>query len=116
MLPELVERAVVPFHWGVADEHSGRIPTFLDGVAAEGRWYFAEVPASTKVGRESRRSRLQEWGRGDDPASLHGWPQGPRAQQRCASWRRGCPPGHGDSTRSKRAAKGRWRQTSPLSG
>lgn len=33
----------------VADEQYGMIPTFLDGVAAEGEWYLAEVPASTKV-------------------------------------------------------------------
>jgi SRSO17 transposase len=49
MLHELVERAVVPFAWVVADEHYGMIPAFLDGVAAEGKWYFAEVPTSTKV-------------------------------------------------------------------
>jgi SRSO17 transposase len=51
MLRGLVERAAVPFRWVVADEHYGMIPTFLDGVAAEGKWYFAEVPASTKVWR-----------------------------------------------------------------
>ena len=49
MVQGLVERAVVPFRWVVADEHYGMIPTFLDGVAATGKWYFAEVPASTKV-------------------------------------------------------------------
>jgi SRSO17 transposase len=49
MLHEFVERAVVPFRWVVADEHYGMIPAFLDGVAAEGKWYFAEVPVSTKV-------------------------------------------------------------------
>jgi SRSO17 transposase len=49
MLHGLVERAAVPFRWVVADEHYGMIPTFLDGVAATGKWYFAEVPASTKV-------------------------------------------------------------------
>jgi SRSO17 transposase len=49
MLQGLVERAAVPFRWVVADEHYGMIPTFLDGVAAEGKWYFVEVPASTKV-------------------------------------------------------------------
>jgi SRSO17 transposase len=49
MLGGLVERAAVPFGWVVADEHYGRIPAFLDGVAAMGKWYFAEVPASTKV-------------------------------------------------------------------
>jgi SRSO17 transposase len=49
MLHELVERAVMPFAWVVADEHYGMSPAFLDGVAAEGKWYFAEVPTSTKV-------------------------------------------------------------------
>jgi SRSO17 transposase len=49
MLRGLVEGAAVPFRWVVADEHYGMIPAFLDGVAAEGKWYFAEVPASTKV-------------------------------------------------------------------
>lgn len=49
MLHELVERAVVPCAWVVVDEHYGMIPAFLDGVAAEGKWYFAEVPSSTKV-------------------------------------------------------------------
>jgi SRSO17 transposase len=49
MLHGLVERSVVPFRWVVADEHYGMIPAFLDGVAAEGKWYFVEVPASTKV-------------------------------------------------------------------
>jgi SRSO17 transposase len=52
MLRGLVERAVVPFCWVVADAHYGMIPTFLDGVAATGKWYFAEVPASTKVWQE----------------------------------------------------------------
>ena len=51
MVQGLVERAVVPFRWVVADEHYGMIPAFLDGVAATGKWYFAEVPATTKVWR-----------------------------------------------------------------
>lgn len=49
MLRGLVERAAVPFRWVVADEHYGMIPTFLDGVATTGKWYLAEVPASTQV-------------------------------------------------------------------
>jgi SRSO17 transposase len=49
MLQGLVDRAVVPFAWVVADEHYGMIPAFLDGVAATGKWYLAEVPAATKV-------------------------------------------------------------------
>ena len=49
MLDGLVERAEVPFSWVVADEHYGMIPSFLDGVEARQKWYFAEVPTSTKV-------------------------------------------------------------------
>jgi SRSO17 transposase len=49
MVQGFVDRGAVPFAWVVADEHYGMIPTFLDGVAATGKWYFAEVPASTKV-------------------------------------------------------------------
>src|SRR4029453_15020889 len=49
MLRGLVEREAVPFWWVVAAEHYGMIPAFLDGVAARGKWYLAEVPASTKV-------------------------------------------------------------------
>jgi SRSO17 transposase len=49
MVRGLVERQAVPFRWVMADEHYGMIPAFLDGVAATGKWYFAEVPASTTV-------------------------------------------------------------------
>jgi SRSO17 transposase len=49
MLDELVEGAVVPFAWVVADEHYGMIPSFLDGIEARQKWYVVEVPASTKV-------------------------------------------------------------------
>ena len=49
MLERLVERAEVPFAWVVAHEHYGMIPSFLDGVEARQKWYFAEVPTSTQV-------------------------------------------------------------------
>jgi SRSO17 transposase len=49
MLHGLVEGGGLPFQWVTADEHYGMIPAFLDGVAATGKWYFAEVPASTRV-------------------------------------------------------------------
>ena len=49
MLRALVEREAVSFRWVAADEHYGMLPAFLDGVAATGKWYFAEAPASTKV-------------------------------------------------------------------
>jgi SRSO17 transposase len=49
MITELVERGQLPFAWITADEHFGQIPGFLDGVAALGKWYFAEVPTTTRV-------------------------------------------------------------------
>jgi SRSO17 transposase len=49
MLDGLVERGAVPFAWVVADEHYGMVPSFLDGVEAREKWYFAEVPTSTQV-------------------------------------------------------------------
>jgi SRSO17 transposase len=59
MITELVERGQLPFAWVTADphllrrwgrcEHFGHIPGFLDGVAALGKWYFAEVPTTTRV-------------------------------------------------------------------
>lgn len=52
MVVRINERGVVPFTWVNADEHYGMNPDFLDGIAALGKWYFAEVPVSTKVWSE----------------------------------------------------------------
>jgi SRSO17 transposase len=49
MVCDLVERDVLPFQWVTCDEHFGQNPGFLDGVAALGKWYFAEVPNNTRV-------------------------------------------------------------------
>ena len=49
MVRDLVERDVVPFGWVTCDEHFGQNPGFLDGLAAVGKWYFAEVPSNTRV-------------------------------------------------------------------
>lgn len=49
MITGLVQRNQLPFAWVTADEHFGQIPAFLDGVAALGKWYFAEVPTDTRV-------------------------------------------------------------------
>jgi len=49
MITELVKRSQLPFAWITADEHFGQIPGFLDGVAALGKWYFAEVPTTTRI-------------------------------------------------------------------
>jgi len=49
LVRDLVERDVLPFQWVTCDEHFGQNPGFLDGVAALGKWYFAEVPNNTRV-------------------------------------------------------------------
>jgi SRSO17 transposase len=59
MITELVARGQLPFAWITADphllrswgrcEHFGQNPAFLDGVAALGKWYFAEVPTTLRV-------------------------------------------------------------------
>jgi len=49
MITTLVQRATVPFRWVTADEKYGENPAFLDGIAALGKWYLAEVAADTRV-------------------------------------------------------------------
>jgi SRSO17 transposase len=49
MVTQLVEHAVVPFRWVTCDERYAEIPAFWDGIAALGKWYFAEVAVNTRV-------------------------------------------------------------------
>ena len=49
MISALIQRGVVPFRWVACDESYGKIPVFLDGIAALGKWYLAEVPSNTRV-------------------------------------------------------------------
>jgi SRSO17 transposase len=49
IVAHLVARGVVPFRWITCDEHYAEIPAFLDGIAALGKWYFAEVATNTRV-------------------------------------------------------------------
>lgn len=49
MVRGVVERGVLPVRWVLADETYGADPKFLDGVAALDRWYFVEVPVSTRA-------------------------------------------------------------------
>lgn len=49
MITALVQCGVIPFRWITCDESYGKIPAFLDGIAALGKWYLAEVPADTRV-------------------------------------------------------------------
>jgi SRSO17 transposase len=56
MITQAVERGDLPFAWVTADEHFGQNPGFLDGVAALGKSYFAEVPTDTRVWLRTPRS------------------------------------------------------------
>jgi SRSO17 transposase len=49
MLRTLAADGHLGFRWVTADEWFGRDPAFLDGIAALGRWYFAEVAQTTHV-------------------------------------------------------------------
>jgi len=53
MVTQLVQRAVVPFRWVTCDEKYGGNPAFLEGIAALGKWYFAEVAVNTRVWRQT---------------------------------------------------------------
>jgi len=49
MITALAGREVIPFRWVTCDESYGKIPAFLDGIAALDKWYLAEVPSDTRV-------------------------------------------------------------------
>ena len=49
MITELIHQGVLPFRWVTCDERYGEIPAFLDGIAALGKWYFAEMAVDTRV-------------------------------------------------------------------
>jgi SRSO17 transposase len=60
----------------------GDTPTFLDGVVALGKWYFAEVACATRVWLERPRVDLPAWsGRGRKPTRLRLAPGQPGAQR-----------------------------------
>ena len=49
MVTDMHTAGVVPFRWVACDENFGKNTAFLDGIAALGKWYFAEVPSDTRV-------------------------------------------------------------------
>jgi SRSO17 transposase len=71
LLQKAVERGQLPFRWVAVDALYGDSPDFLDGVAALGKWYFAEVACSTRVWLERPEVELPAWsGRGRKPTRL----------------------------------------------
>jgi SRSO17 transposase len=68
MLAAVVEAQSLRCRWVVADEAFGGNPSFLDGVAGLGLWYFAEVPHTTQVWGERPATHVPSWrGRGRRP-------------------------------------------------
>lgn len=68
MLQAAVTDGHLPFRWVTCDEAFGQIPAFLDGIAALGRWYLAEVPHDTQVWLARPETGVPEWsGHGRPP-------------------------------------------------
>jgi SRSO17 transposase len=68
MLAAVVAAQSLRCRWVVADEAFGGNPSFLDGVAGLGLWYFAEVPHTTRVWGEGPATHVPSWrGRGRRP-------------------------------------------------
>jgi SRSO17 transposase len=61
MLGAVMAEGALDFQWVTCDEAYGKDPTFLDGVARLGLWYFAEVPHSTRVWEVRPKTALPEW-------------------------------------------------------
>ncbi len=68
LLQAAVRRGHLPFRWVAVDALYGDAPAFLEGVAALGKWYFAEVACSTLVWLERPEVERPVWrGRGRKP-------------------------------------------------
>jgi len=68
MLKAVVAEGTLRFRWIACDEGYGSDPDFLDSVAELERWYFAEVPHSTRVWQTRPKTAVSEWsGRGRRP-------------------------------------------------
>jgi SRSO17 transposase len=89
MLKAVIAEGTLRFLWVTCDEDFGKDPAFLDEVAALDRWYFAEVPHSTRVWETAPRTAVPEWsGRGRRPTKerlMAGEPEAQRVDAIAAS-------------------------------
>jgi SRSO17 transposase len=68
MIEALVAEAVLTCRWVACDEAFGCDTVLLDRIAAVGLWYFAEVPATTRVWTKRPLMQVPTWcGRGRKP-------------------------------------------------
>jgi SRSO17 transposase len=71
LLQKAVQRGNLSFAWVAADELYGDSPTFRDGVATLGKWYFTEIKANTPIWRTRPKVHVPRWkGRGRHPTRL----------------------------------------------
>lgn len=69
MLKSVITAGSLRFRWVACDEAYGKVPVFLDSVAGLERWYFAEVPHSTRVWAARPKTAVPAWkGRGRRPS------------------------------------------------
>ena len=81
-LQAVVAHGCLRFRWVTCDEVYGRNTDFLDGVAALGRWYFAEVPHNTRLWNTRPKTGVPEWlGRGRRPTKERLLPGEPDPQR-----------------------------------
>jgi len=82
MLQALVMEDCLRWRWVTCDEAFGRDGAFLDGTAALGRWYFAEVPHDTQVWLARPTTAVPAWtGRGRRPRKARLVPGEPAPQR-----------------------------------
>jgi len=72
MLTELVAEGTLPARWVSCDEGYGRSVDFLDGVAALGLGYMAEVPVDTRARARAAQLPAEAWTRYRGPGDSRG--------------------------------------------
>lgn len=71
LLKQALQRGALLFQWVAADELYGDSPTFRDGIAALGKWFFVEVRCTTRVWLERPEVGLPAWkGKGRRPTRI----------------------------------------------
>ena len=68
MVQAVMQTGSLRARWLTCDEGFGQDPAFLDAVAEQGLWYYAEVSHATRVWRHRPATAVPEWsGRGRRP-------------------------------------------------
>jgi SRSO17 transposase len=106
MVQALGQDGGLRFRWVTCDEAFGRDGAFLDGIAALGRWYFAEVPHDTQVWLTRPATAVPAWtGRGRRPRKARLVPGAP-APQRVDQLAAAVPPEEWQAFLMKEGSKG----------